>query len=56
VAARARRPRAHLRQAGPVIFHGSRYAERLTIGDRKTLESAPHDTLRRFYRDWYRPT
>lgn len=39
----------------PVTFHGSRYAERLIIGDKETLESAPHDTLRRFYRDWYRP-
>ena len=39
----------------PVIFHGSRYAERLVIGDKETLETAPYDTLRRFYRDWYRP-
>jgi len=51
---RGARARIFDKQA-PVIFHGSRYAERLTIGDRKTLESAPHDTLRRFYRDWYRP-
>ncbi len=39
----------------PVTFHGSRYAERLTIGDKETLESAPYDALKRFYRDWYRP-
>ena len=39
----------------PVLFHGSRYAERLVIGDKAILESAPYDTLRRFYRDWYRP-
>ncbi len=39
----------------PVLFHGSRYAERLIIGTREVLESFPHDTLRRFYRDWYRP-
>ena len=39
----------------PVLFHGSRYAERQVIGDKETLESAAHDTLRRFYRDWYRP-
>ncbi len=39
----------------PVTFHGSRYAERLVIGDKKILETAPYDTLRRFYRDWYRP-
>ncbi len=39
----------------PVIFKDSRYAERMTIGDKETLETAPYDTLRRFYRDWYRP-
>ena len=51
---RGARARIFDKQA-PVIFHGSRYAERLTIGDKETLELAPHDTLRRFYRDWYRP-
>ncbi|MCZ6507362.1 MAG: insulinase family protein, partial [Acidobacteria bacterium] len=39
----------------PVMFHGSRYAERKVIGDREVLETAPHEALRRFYRDWYRP-
>jgi len=39
----------------PVLFKGSRYAERLPIGKKEILESAPHDVLRRFYRDWYRP-
>jgi zinc protease len=39
----------------PIIFHESRYAERLPIGTRETLESAPHEALIRFYRDWYRP-
>ena len=39
----------------PVLFKGSRYAERLPIGEREILESAPHEALRRFYRDWYRP-
>lgn len=39
----------------PVIFHGSRYAERLPIGDKKTLETAPAESLIEFYRDWYRP-
>ncbi|MGB5388605.1 MAG: insulinase family protein [Thermoanaerobaculia bacterium] len=36
----------------PVLFKGSRYAERLPIGERDILESAPHEALRRFYRDW----
>jgi zinc protease len=39
----------------PVLFEGSRYADRLPIGKVEILESAPHEALRRFYRDWYRP-
>ncbi len=39
----------------PVVFHDSRYAERLIIGKRETLESAPPEAITRFYRDWYRP-
>ena len=42
-------------QQFPVLFKDSRYAERLPIGDKEILETAPHDALRRFYRDWYRP-
>jgi zinc protease len=39
----------------PVLFRGSRYAERLPIGTRESLETFDHAALRRFYRDWYRP-
>ncbi|MEM9596578.1 MAG: insulinase family protein, partial [Acidobacteriota bacterium] len=39
----------------PVLFKDSRYAERLPIGTKESVETAPHDNLRRFYRDWYRP-
>jgi len=39
----------------PVLWHGSRYAERLPIGDMKIIESAPARVLRRYYDDWYRP-
>lgn len=39
----------------PIIFRGSRYADRLPIGKREILESFDHEALRRFYRDWYRP-
>lgn len=39
----------------PVLFHGSKYAERLPIGTPETLRAAPRDALVRFYRDWYRP-
>ncbi len=38
-----------------VIFHGSKYADRNTIGNPDILRNAPYETLRRFYRDWYRP-
>jgi zinc protease len=39
----------------PKIYNGSRYAERLPIGDEATLRHFKPDALRRFYRDWYRP-
>jgi zinc protease len=39
----------------PIIFQGSRYAARNTIGDPELIKTFPHDTIRRFYRDWYRP-
>lgn len=39
----------------PVIFNDSRYASRLPIGKPEILKNAPYDTLRSFYKDWYRP-
>ncbi|TMQ04255.1 MAG: insulinase family protein [Deltaproteobacteria bacterium] len=39
----------------PVMFQGSRYAERLPIGLPETIKGAPRDKLVRFYKDWYRP-
>ena len=39
----------------PMMLHGSRYAERLPIGDPETLQNAPVERLRSFYEDWYRP-
>jgi zinc protease len=39
----------------PVIFQGSRYAERLPIGTVESIETFEQDALTRFYRDWYRP-
>jgi zinc protease len=39
----------------PVLFRGSRYAERLPIGQLETLRTFTHDALERFYQDWYRP-
>ncbi len=39
----------------PVILKGSRYAERLPIGKVDVIKSFPYDTLRTFYKTWYRP-
>ena len=39
----------------PVLFKGSRYAERLPIGKKESIETFKHDALKRFYKDWYRP-
>ncbi|MCG8700358.1 MAG: insulinase family protein, partial [Bacteroidales bacterium] len=39
----------------PVIFKDSRYAERLPIGKKDIIENFEYETIRRFYRDWYRP-
>ena len=39
----------------PILFQGSRYAERNVIGNQEILESFDYDVLKRFYRDWYRP-
>ena len=39
----------------PVIFKDSKYADRLPIGTKESIETMSHDTIRRFYHDWYRP-
>ncbi|MBK8049375.1 MAG: insulinase family protein [Anaerolineales bacterium] len=39
----------------PTLLAGSKYAERLPIGDMDIIRSAPAETLRRFYETWYRP-
>ena len=39
----------------PVIFQGSRYAERLPIGLPEVLKNAPRERLLAFYQQWYRP-
>lgn len=39
----------------PELFKGSRYADRLPIGTKESIERASVGSLRRFYRDWYRP-
>jgi zinc protease len=39
----------------PVILKGSKYADRLPIGKVDVIKSFPYDTLRAFYKSWYRP-
>lgn len=39
----------------PIIYQGSRYADRLPIGKPELIESVDYDAVKRFYRDWYRP-
>jgi zinc protease len=39
----------------PVLYKNSRYAERLPIGKKEIIENADYETIKRFYRDWYRP-
>ena len=44
-----------LQQWLPIAFKGSRYAERLPIGNEASIMAANPAKLRRFYNDWYRP-
>lgn len=39
----------------PILLKGSRYAERMPIGTLDHLRTFKHDSLTRFYKDWYRP-
>lgn len=39
----------------PILFKGSRYAERLPIGKKAVLDTFHYNTLTNFYHDWYRP-
>jgi zinc protease len=39
----------------PILYKGSRYAERLPIGRKEVIDTFHYDAVRRFYRDWYRP-
>jgi zinc protease len=39
----------------PVVFNGSRYADRLPIGTLENLQTFKHQTIKDFYKEWYRP-
>ncbi len=36
-------------------MYNSRYANRLPIGKKEVIEGADYETVRNYYRDWYRP-
>ena len=39
----------------PVILGDSRYAQRLPIGDTLIIKQSSYESVRRYYRTWYRP-
>ena len=43
------------RQYFPRLFNGSKYADRLPIGTDDVLKNFKHETLKSFYKTWYRP-
>lgn len=44
-----------MRQTLPIQYQGSKYAERLPIGTKESIDHFTQSALRRFYKDWYRP-
>lgn len=43
------------RQYFPKLFNGSKYGERLPIGKDEILKTFKPETLKNFYKNWYRP-
>ena len=39
----------------PKVLYGSKYANRLPIGTKESIEKFKHKSIRRFHKDWYRP-
>jgi zinc protease len=39
----------------PILLQGSQYADRIPIGKPEILQSFKPETLKKFYKDWYRP-
>ena len=39
----------------PIAFNGSRYADRLPIGTLENLQTFKYQTIKDFYKEWYRP-
>src|ERR1700722_14628252 len=43
------------RKIDPIVYNNSKYAVRNPIGLKNVVEYCRHDTLTKFYHDWYRP-
>ncbi len=43
------------RKHNPIIYYNSKYAKHDVIGDTAILKNFKHETLTKFYKDWYRP-
>ena len=39
----------------PMLFNNSRYSDRLPIGTEEVLKNFTAETIKQFYKDWYRP-
>jgi zinc protease len=39
----------------PKLYNGSRYAQRMPIGQEHIIKNFKPEAIRRFYKDWYRP-
>ncbi len=39
----------------PSVLYNSRYANRLPIGKKEVLDTFHYETVKKFYKDWYRP-
>jgi zinc protease len=39
----------------PSIYHGSKLEKHDVIGEAEVIKKAPHNVIKRFYHDWYRP-
>ena len=39
----------------PILLKGSRYADRIPIGKPEIIQNFKPETLKKFYKDWYRP-
>jgi len=43
------------RKINPIIYNDSKYADRSPIGKKDIIAYCKYDTLKNFYKDWYRP-